>query len=498
MTSTLISNPLFLTNKSVKGNQTPLWQIDNPQNIKPAEKGIAFVARYGLNLDPWQELVLKSWLSYGKSGKFTHQVCGLSVPRQNGKSALLEARALIGMVLLGEHILFSAHEARTARTFFRRLKSFFENETDYPDLFEMAAAPGASIKTAPGHEAIWLQKKDAKGRWRPWGSLEILARSRGSGRGFTVDCILLDEAQECSEEAIQAMGPATTVSKNRQRIYCGTPPSEAMNAEVFTNFRNACFEAPKANASWIEWSAPEGCELDDPQSWASANPALGFRGFDLTVILDDRSDLSDEGFARERLGMWSAAITDTVIDAETWRIVSDGASVITDPVAFAVDIAPDRGMASIAVAGARADGFYHVEIIENRRGTDWVLSYLTALVAQWGPVAVVLDGPASSLVPELENLEVPVRKLSPSEFGAACGLFYDSIFNMALRHPNQPLFNTAIEAARKRPIGEMWGWGRKNATSDITPVVAATLALYGFVTGKPVQRKKRARKAMTL
>ncbi|MGW0245063.1 terminase TerL endonuclease subunit [Nocardia goodfellowii] len=492
MTSTRQSEP-----DEIYGSQIPLERIEKLGNLEPAERGVRFVARYGLVLDPWQELVLRSWLSYGVNKKFSHSRCGLSVPRQNGKSAALEARALIGMVLLGEQVLFSAHETRTARTFFRRLKSFFEDEERYPKLAEMVKVNG--IKTAPGHEAIWLRKKGEDGKWKDWGSLQVLARSKGSGRGFTVDCILLDESQELSDDSLEAMGPATSAAPlgNRQLIFCGTPPSEAMNSEVFTKFRAECLAKTAIRASWLEWSAPKGADMDDPNAQAAANPGLGYRlGWD--ELAEDRAQYSDEGFARERLGMWSAAATATVIDAESWNWVADGSSQAGDQLAFAVDISPDRSQCSVAVAGMRLDGLYHVEVIENRRGTDWVLPYLTALVAQWGPVAVVVDGPASSLVPELEQLEVPVRKLSPSEFGSACGLFYDSVMNRALRHPNQPLFNAAIEAARKRPLGDMWAWGRKTAESDITPVVAATLALYGFISEKPIKRKKRTRKALVL
>ncbi|QIS16488.1 hypothetical protein [Nocardia arthritidis] len=247
----------------------------------------------------------------------------------------------------------------------------------------------------------------------------------------------------------------------------------------------------------MEWSADKDADLDDINTWLDANPAAGIRLL-LDTIRDERSVMDDETFMRERLGIWDAVASNAVIDATSWGIVADGSSQAGDQLAFAVDVSPDRSMTSIAVAGVRPDGLYHVEVIENRRGTDWVVPYLAALVAQWGPVALVVDGPASSLIPELAHLEVPVLTLSASEYGAACGLFYDSVMGMSLRHPNQPLFNSAIEAARKRPIGDMWGWGRKNAATDITPVVAATLALYGFVMCKPIRRKKRARKALVL
>ncbi|CRY79879.1 hypothetical protein SAMN05421776_11765 [Nocardia farcinica] len=391
------------------------------------------------------------------------------------------------MVLLGEQILFTAHNTTTARTFFRRLKGFFEDPR-YRDLNKLLKRNG--IKEAPGHEAIWLKNG---------GSLQVLARHKGSGRGFTVDVIMFDEAQELSSESWDALSPATSAAplQNRQLILCGTPPSEVMNSEVFTNFRSDCLSGDAVNVSYLEWCIPDGADINDPSNWALANPALGYR-LSIKTLEEDRTGYSDEGFARERGGMWSAAATDAVIDAESWRAVSDGGSQPLDPVAFAVDISPDRGMASIAVCGARTDGLYHVEVIENRRGTDWVVPYLAALVAQWGPMAVVVDGPASSLVPELGTLEVPVLKLGKEEFASACGLFYDSVMNRSLRHPNQPLFNTAIEAVRKRPLGDTWAWGRRDTDTDITPVVAATLALYGFASGRPVARKKRVRKAVIL
>ncbi|MEU4709502.1 hypothetical protein AB0G00_24060 [Nocardia salmonicida] len=479
------TNRSGLRSRKVYGCQTPVTRIEDPWNIGPANEGISWVAKHGLKLDPWQEITVQSWLSYEDDYKFTHSRAGLSVPRQNGKSALLEARALIGMALMGEAILFTAHNTTTARTFFRRLKGFFE-DTKHPDLVDMVH----SIKEAPGHEAIWLNNG---------GSLQVLARHKGSGRGFTVDVIMFDEAQELSAESLEALGPATSAAplRNRQLIFCGTPPSEVMNSEVFTKFRLDCLSGDAVNVSWFEWCIPDGSDIGDPENWALANPALGYR-LNIGDIEEDRSGYSDEGFARERGGMWSAAATGAVIDAEAWGAVADAGSMTGDVVAFAVDISPDRQHASIAVAGARPDGLYHTEVIENRRGTDWVVPFLAGLVAQCQPVAVVVDGPASSLIPELGNLEVPVHRLGMNDFGSACALFYDSVLNRALRHPNQPLFNTAVDAVRKRPLGEQWAWGRRDTKADITPVVSATLALYGFLSARPVDRPKKKKKAVTL
>ncbi|KZM68468.1 terminase large subunit domain-containing protein [Nocardia terpenica] len=454
-------------------------------NLAPATVGIKFVARYGLQLDPWQELVFRSWLSFGRNGKYSHSRCGLSVPRQCGKSALLEARALVGMCLLGERILFTAHATKTARAFFQRLLSFFEDER-FPELAGMVE----KIRTANGLEVI---------RLRNGGSLQILARSKGSGRGLTVDVVLFDEAQECSSEALEALGPTTAAAPlgNRQLVFAGTPPSEVMNSEVFTRFRDECLSGRAVRASWLEWAMPEGSDLDDPQAWAQANPALGYRlGWD--ELAEDRAQYSDEGFARERGGMWSAAVTRADIDGASWRLVADGASQVLDPIAIGVDISPDRSRASIAIAGARADELFHVEVTHNRKGTEWVAAELRRMVAVWSPVCVVVDGPAASLVPELAALDVPVYKTTLPEYATACALFYDYVMSGALRHVDQPIFNTAVEAVRKRVVGDLWVWGRRNAESDVTPVVAATVALFGFINARPKRRGRRKAEAVVL
>ena len=64
-----------------------------------------FASTFGLMPDAWQQLVLDDWLAASAKDEWKHPVAGLSVPRQNGKNALLEMRELFGMVLLGETVI---------------------------------------------------------------------------------------------------------------------------------------------------------------------------------------------------------------------------------------------------------------------------------------------------------------------------------------------------------------------------------------------------------
>lgn len=451
----------------------------------------AFVAsQYGLTPDPWQEHVLERWLGFRADGKWSHSRCGLSVPRQNGKNALLEIRELFGMVGLGEKFLHTAHEVKTARKAFIRLASFFENPKKYPELAKLVDWDNGGIRKTNGQEAIYLTNG---------ASIEFVARSRGSSRGFTVDVVVMDEAQEMGDDSLEALGPTTSAAplRNRQMIWTGTPPSEGMNSEVFTRIRTQALDGKSRRLCWLEWAMDDSGDIHSIEQIAQSNPALNIR-VGLEELLEDLDGYSEEGFARERGGVWKFAGTQAVIDPESWLAVGDGASIVLDPVAFAVDIGPARDTGSIAVAGMRSDGIYHVEVIDNRKGTDWIIPRLTQLIGQWQPVAVVVDGPASSVVPELEHLKVPVYKTSTVELGVACGMFFDAVMSGTLRHPNQPLLTTAIDAARQRPLGDMWAWGRQLSESDITPVVSVTLALWGFVKAKPRTKKAKATKMLVM
>lgn len=495
MTNSLIDSPVRglagreLT--SIRGVQTPRLEVSCNSVGNYADEAIFLVSSYGLVPDPWQEHVLQQWLSFRADGKWAHSRVALSIPRQNGKNSCIEMRELFGMVGLGEKFLHTAHEVKTARKAFLRILSFFESKK-FPELAALVDwdGPNGGIRKTNGQEAIFLKNG---------GSIEFIARSKSAGRGFTVDIIVMDEAQEMSFDSLEALSPTTASAplQNRQLIWTGTPPSEAMNSEVFTRQRAKSLENSGRRQGYLEWSMDDDGDPFDIEQIAKANPALNIR-VSLEELIEDLDDFSEAGFARERGGCWRFAGTGAVIDPESWLMVADSSSIVLDPVAFSVDVSPKRDMATIAVAGLRSDGLWHVEIIDNRQGTEWIIPRLTQLIAQWQPVAVVVDGPASSVVPELESLRVPVYKTAVNELGTACGMFYDAVMGKRIRHTAQPILASAVDAARQRPLGDMWAWSRKDSDSDITPVVAVTLALWGFVMAKPRTRRKAKNKIVVM
>jgi phage terminase large subunit-like protein len=420
-------------------------------------------------------------------GKWAASRCGLAVPRQNGKNGVIEMRELYGMITLGEKFLHTAHEVKTARKAFLRLASFFEDGKNYPEL----AAMVKEIRKTNGQEAVVLHNG---------GSVEFVARSKGSGRGFSVDILVMDEAQELSEESLEALGFTTSASPNYQHIFTGTPPGPKANGEVFTRIRTNGNAGDDLRLAWLEWSCQpksvdDEIDLDDRRNWASVNPALGYR-LAWDTLEDERASFSDEGFSRERLGMWGAGASTAIIPAAVWARGADGSSEVTDTLAFAIDADSDGERASISVAGMRKDGKYHVEVTDNSPGTDWVSDRIRALVAQWQPCALVANGPAAALLPELDD-KIPVLVVGTTEFAVASLAFKNLAVAGNIRHLNQPVLNVALDVARRRPSGDSWILSRRDSAADITPLVSAALALYGFMVGRP-KRRPKSRKVLVL
>ncbi|MEU3599884.1 hypothetical protein ABZ714_14330 [Streptomyces sp. NPDC006798] len=368
--------------------------------------------------------------------------------------------------MLDERILHTAHELRTAKEHFTRMKGYFENPL-YPDLQKKVKR----IVNTNGEEAIILHS----GAWIRFGS-----RSKNSGRGFTADLLVCDEAQHLSDGEYEALSPTLSTSKKPQRLLVGTPPSALMNGEVFTRVRRQAIDDTSEKICWLEWSADKDDPIDSHETWAKANPAFGYR-MDVEKTQDDFSLMTEEGFSREKLGMWASGTTNSVFDLDVW----DSLEVPSDPsgpYALSIDVSPMMDRASVAVAAY--DGLnVRVAVIDNRRGTGWIPD----LVADWQKnkrpfLGVFIDkqSAAASLLTELRAKRVKVVSIGTQDITQACGMFINRVNNGTLTHAGQAALDDAVANARKRPVGDAFAWQKKNIEVDITPLVAATNAAYGL------------------
>ena len=193
-----------------------------------------------LFLDPWQNDLIDDWMGRSPSGRWSSSTCGISVPRQNGKTGLVQGRAAAGMLLYNEQVVYTAHLQKTSTETFEELKAFFE----HPKLKKYVR----EIKTALGREQIIL---------RSGARIKFLARTRNGGRGQHGDLLIFDEAQELDSNQQASFVPAISASLNPQTIYLGTPPDENTPGTVFRGIRDKALAGETSKASWAEFSVEE-------------------------------------------------------------------------------------------------------------------------------------------------------------------------------------------------------------------------------------------------
>ena len=463
----------------VLGAQRPRVCSIPDSSSSSGEEAVELARMAGLFLDPWQEFVLSSALGNRADGKWSAFEVGLVVSRQNGKGSILEARELAGLFVLRERfIIHSAHQFDTSLEAFRRLLTLIE---ETPDLEQEVKR----VSKSHGEEGIEL-KTGQRIRFR--------TRTKGGGRGFTADCLILDEAMILSEESHAALMPTLSARPNPQVWYTGSAVDQMVHEHgvVLSRVRERGLAGNDPGLAYFEWSpdadigqAPD--LVEDERVWAEANPGLGIRITTEHVAREQRS-MDPRTFAVERLGIGDWPSVDGsggVIAPEVWDSLADFTSEAVGPVCFAFDVSPDRSSAAICAAGRRPDGLHHIEVIKHERGTGWVPGMVAKLVQKHPSISVVCDarGPAGSLIGEIELHGVVVKPLNASEHTQGCGLIFDAVQERTLRHLGTPELAAAVRGAVKRPLVDAWAWSRKSSNVDISPLVGCTLALWGSVDG---------------
>ena len=479
------------------GAQEPTVRVEPSRAYTDGDDAAHLVSAYGMTPDEWQKTVLDAWLGRDANDKFTATTCGLSVPRQNGKNAILEMYELYHLVAIGSAILHTAHEVKTARKSFLRLAGFFQNP-EYPELMEMLL----SVRQTNGQEGIVLKNG---------GSIEFIARTKGAARGFTVDTVVFDEASFLTNEQLEAIMSTMAAAPlgNRQLVYTGTPPIPTWPCEVFAKVREDAYKGRDPRLVWHEWGVqelPAAQEFSDVVDLCyQANPALGIR-LDEEFTQTEFHRLSMDGFARERLGWWmNGGKTNTLISEAAWqRLAVEAEDVPEDKQpnkkAFGVKFSPDGSKVAVCVAVKRPDGTVHVELVDNGyrlclNGARWICTFL--MERKDTTAAVAIDGlsGANVLIKQLYDAGYPKRAVMvPGTQGVitAATMLLDAVQEGSVSHFGQEQLDISATGSTKRKIGNGGGWGFDG--DDAAPIEAASLALWAVKTTK----RNPGRKAVVL
>ncbi|WP_062441299.1 hypothetical protein [Herbidospora daliensis] len=451
----------------------------------------------GIEPIPWQRWLLIHAHELRPDGKFRFRTVLVLVARQNGKTTIVEVKNLWKMFILGVGLVLG-----TAQNLDYSEESW-GNAVDLVEATPELAAEVVHVDRTNGKKALRLANGS---RWK------VAAASRKGGRSLSADDVNLDELREHQTWDAWAAVTKTTIARKQAQIWAftnaGDDKSVVLN-DLVEKGREAVESGGDGSFGHFEWSAPDDvkctcgrpgkrhtvrCRLQDRTAWALANPSLGYTVTE--EALADALDTDPEGVFRTEClcqKVDKLAPEWSVIPQDDWTAIIDPESELVDPIAIALDVTPDRSWGSIAAAGRRADGLEHVEVIDHRAGTGWMVARTLTLIERWGPCAVVVDGagPAGSLIPDLEAAGIEVVKPTARDHAQACGSLYDAVvppkdapedWRSTLRHLDQAPLNAALAGATKRDLSDLWAWARRGVSVDISPVVAVTLARWGFQT----------------
>ncbi|MBR1689389.1 MAG: hypothetical protein IJ713_01285 [Oscillibacter sp.] len=465
----------------MRGSQIPRVSVEPIRSSTDGADAAALMEAYGYALDPWQRTVIDCWLGRD-ADRYSMTSGGLSVPRQNGKNVILEAREFYGMVISGEKILHTAHQVRTSKKSFRRLVQLFTNK-HHPEITELVR----QIRFTNGEESIEL----ANG-----GSIEFSARSRQAARGFDgISVVVYDEAQELTDDQMEAIMATLSASATgtRQIIYTGTPPYPGCPGDVFRRRRDISLTSPGAHDAWHEWSVTadslDAIHVEDTTLWYNTNPALGIRLAE-EFTGEELRTLSADGFARERLGWWAPALSnkiDAAIPAKVWDDCVSDARKPEGKTAYAVKFSADGSEVVLCGAICPPEGKARITLIDRKptgHGTRWLAEWLNERYASAS--CVVLDGRngvdvLAERLSDVWKAKGSVIRPSARDVVAAVSTLTNELNEQTVTwYRLQEALRESAVTSIKRPLSGGWAFGGENPT----PIECCALALWGARTSK--------------
>ncbi len=459
------------------GRQTPTQSLVLPYSKTYGPEGIKTYNSAGKKAMEWQELLLCDMMAYNEDGLWTHTKYGYAVPRRNGKNEVVAMRELYG-VLHGESILHTAHRTPTSHSAWERLCYL---------LAHFGLIEGEDYKTLKqfGLEQVTMLKGEGRVNFR--------TRSSKGGLGEGYDLLIIDEAQEYTDDQESALKYIVTASKNPQTVFCGTPPTPVSSGTVFQKLRESAISGRSKNTGWAEWSVENMTDPRDKDAWYETNPSLGTIFTERSVADEIGPDETD--FNIQRLGLWLRYNQKSAITEKEWTALAvRSMPKLAGDIYAAVKFSLDGATVTLSVAVKTAGRKVFVEAVEcksTREGNGWLINYLRDMRAR----KIVVDGANGAqqiLAKELkENRIKGVILPTVREVIVANSLFEQCLFEESICHNNQASLTQSVSNCEHRAIGSGGGFGYRSIKDQVDVTLVESVALAFWICHEDKARRKQ-------
>lgn len=456
------------------------WELPGAPPLHATRRDLAFRTegtRSGIIADalgtpflPWQQYSADIAGELWPDGTYRYKVVVVTVPRQSGKTTLM--RAVGCDRCMAREALGCFYTAQTGKDARERWQDLAVQITSSP------LAPLVHLRRAAGNERVVFAN----------GSMfRVFAPVATSLHGYTPPLVMLDEAfahdEVTGDDLMGAIGPAQITIPHRQLWIVST------KGTARSVFLNRWIEAGRAGAEGVailEWAAPDGADIYDPEVWPTFHPGM--------VQMPGREPLvTAEGLTAEaqRLprseferayGNRETRTAGHLIPAEAWDRLAEAdqqAPPSWDGAVGAWCVMPG-GTASAIVVAWRDHWGTHARVARSGPGVSWVATTVRELrahgVRAW---AAANRGPASEVTDELGNPSW-VRQLDGPEYANAWGGLMRYLADGGLMHDgSEPLAIGAANVAT-RPLGDSSAPSLRNSAGDVSALVALMVSTWAL------------------
>lgn len=457
-----------------KGRQTPTTSVVLPYEKTLGEEAVTLYESTGRKAQEWQQLMVYDIMARTDDDLWIHSKFGYSVPRRNGKNEVILMREIWGL-MHGEHILHTAHRTTTSRSSWERLKALLDD-----------AGIEHKDSGAIGQEVIKVKSTG--------GVVHFRTRTSKGGLGEGFDLMIIDEAQEYTDDQETSLKYVVTASQNPQTIFCGTPPTTESSGMVFMHMRETILSKGMDDTGWAEWSVEEAHKQTDVDAWYQCNPSLG-------TILTERAIKAEIGpneldFNIQRLGYWIRYNLKSAVSRAEWdELQCKKLPELRSKIFVGVKYSKTDTVA-VSIAIRTEDNRIFVEGIDCRpfrAGTDWIVAFLRGIDYK----AVVIDGQSGQQIlkdamKDAHLYQATLPKVA--EVIKANATFEERLAQKELCHLGQPSMICSVTNCEKRTIGTNGGFGYRSINEAYDIALMDSMILAQWICGQKTKKSTKRQK----
>ncbi|MEV6348566.1 terminase [Actinoplanes sp. NPDC051851] len=442
----------------------------------------------GAPLDPWQEWLVIHAGEMLEDGRPRFRTVLVLVARQAGKTHLCTVLALFWMFVEKWPLTLG-------------MSTMLEYAREAWDAARVLAEDVDELAEQLPRNAVKEGNNDVRLLTSHGTRYKIAAATRRGGRSLRIDRLIIDELREHSTwQAWNASTNAMTARPFGQAWAITNQGDES--AVVLESLRKSALTYLETGVGdprlgVFEWSGPDGCELDDVEALAQANPNVGRRTHWDDLLGPARRAKAaggeeESGFRTEVLCQ-RVRLLDPAIDPRRWKACCDPGA-LDDAPAFAacVDLSPDGTHATLAVAAVLEDGRVRVETVAEWTGPAAAAGLerdLPGWIERNRPKALgwFPAGPAAAVAASLADRRkdgvrgwpprgVRVAEIRGETTAATMGLVKE-VTARTLAHSGQEMLDAQVAGAERATRGDGWVFTRKAGPVDAVYAVAGAVQL---------------------